>query len=301
MHPLPTETSACTGYSYTKLERQKMKFFSKIIPAYLCEKYNLIKLVSFTALFALIFINVFQPFGSSAWVDSPLEYILYSSLIVLIGFVVIAISRMTMYYWHIKLPLTNIRYLIWILFELLFMALFFTMIITNVDPNAEVVQTFKESFSSTTLILLFPYLLCQLYFSWIEKDRLLEERTELQPVDNAAKMIDFYDERNVLRLSVMKSNILYVEAADNYACIYYFKKNGISRFLLRNSLKALEGYLADTEIVRCHRSYMVNLEYVNVIRRQRGGIFLELNVPEVPDIPLSPRYSDKVELWFHNI
>ena len=67
--------------------------------------------------------------------------------------------------------------------------------------------------------------------------------------------------------------------------------------MLRNTLKTLEKYLTDTGIVRCHLSYMVNLEYVNVIRRQRGGIFLELSIPNGPDIPLSPKYSDQVDTW----
>ncbi len=277
-----------------------MDFFSKSIPAYLCEKYNLIKLVSFTALFAIAFINIYQPFGSGSWVPTltPLYYFLYASIIVLAGFLVIAVSRVVMYHWYKKKPISYFQYAIWIIVEVMFMSLFFTLMVVAINPEAEAMKTFKESFVNTVLILLFPYLLCFLFFSWVEKERLLEERNALQPVDGAARMIDFYDERNTLRLSVMKSNILYVEAADNYVLIYYFKKDNISRFLLRNSLKALEGYLSDTNIVRCHRSYMANLEYVNVIRRQRGGIFLEFSVPNVPDIPLSPTYSDKVETWF---
>lgn len=275
-----------------------MTFFSKEIPAYLCEKYNLIKLVSFTAVFAVTFINIYQPFGSRSWVSTPLYYFLYTSLIVLAGFVVIAISRIVMYYWNKRQHITYFQYGVWILFELMFMALFFTLFVTSLNPQAEAITTFKESFVNTLLIILFPYLLCFLYFSWVEKERLLEEHKELQATDTStSRMIDFCDERNVLRLSVMKSNILYIEAADNYVSIYYFKKNGVSRFMLRNSLKALEKYLSDTGIVRCHRSYMVNLEYVNVIRRQREGIFLELNIPNVPDIPLSPKYSDHVDTW----
>ena len=179
-----------------------------------------------------------------------------------------------------------IQYWLWILVEVLFMSLFFTIIIISIEPNANAITTFKDSFFSTILILVIPYLLSFMFFSWVEKNKRLEDRDEILPVDSGTRMIDFYDERQVLRLSVMKTNILYIEAADNYVCIFYKKKNGISRFLLRNTLKALETYLADVDIVRCHRSYMVNLEYVSVIRRQREGIFLE---------------SDKVNAWFKSI
>ena len=280
-----------------------MNILTKIIPEYLCEKYNLIKMVVFTAIYAFVFIIIYQPFGFSHWIDdkSSIYYLLYTSIVVAIGFVVIALSRVIMHFWHQKQKLIYIQYWLWVLVEVLFMSLFFTMIILSVEPTTNALATFKDSFLSTILILVIPYLLCFMFFSWIEKNRRLEDRDEIQPVDSSTKMIDFYDERQVLRLSVMKSNILYVEAADNYVCIFYKKKNSIARFLLRNTLKALETYLSDVDIVRCHRSYMVNLEYVSVIRRQREGIFLEMSVPDVPDIPLSPRYSDKVTTWFKTI
>lgn len=276
-----------------------MNILTRTIPEYLCEKYNLIKMIGFTAIYAIVFINIYQPFGMSTWIEnkSSLYYFLYSGVVVAIGFTVIALSRVVMYFWHQKQHLMYIQYWIWILVEILFMSLFFTIIILSVEPDTNAVTIFKDSFFGTILILAIPYLLCFMFFSWVEKNRTLEERDEIQPANSATRMIEFYDERQTLRLSVMKTNILYIEAADNYVCIFYKRKNGISRFMLRNTLKAMEAYLAEVDIVRCHRSYLVNLEYISVIRRQRVGIFLELSIPEAPEIPLSPRYSDKVMTW----
>lgn len=276
-----------------------MNIITKKVPNYMFEKYNLIKMVVFTAIYAIGFINIYQPFGSSTWLvnSSPMSFFLYSSLIVLIGFVVIAMSRVVMYIWNQRQRIVYIQYCVWVFVEILFMAIFFTMIVISISPETNALIAFKDAIFNTILILLIPYLLCFMYFSWIEKNKELEARDGLTPVDSSARMIDFYDERQVLRLSVIKSNVLYIEAADNYVCIYYKKRGGISRYMLRNTLKALEEYLADIDIVRCHRSYMVNLEYVSVIRRQREGIFLELSLPNVQEIPLSPRYSDKVDKW----
>ena len=39
----------------------------KNIPSYLLEKDNTIRMILFTAFFALLFINLFQPFGSRDW------------------------------------------------------------------------------------------------------------------------------------------------------------------------------------------------------------------------------------------
>lgn len=277
-----------------------MNILTRVIPEYLCDKYNLLKMVVFTAIYAIIFINVYQPFGLGNLINNypPFYYLLYSSIVVAIGFVVIGLSRVVMYFWHQRQAIIYIQYWVWILVEVLFMSIFFTLIVLAVNPQAHAIATFKEAFFNTILILVIPYLLCFMFFSWVEKSRQLEERDEILPVDSAAKMIDFYDERNIFRLSVLKNNLLYLEAADNYVCIYYLKKNNVTRYMLRNTLKNMESYLADVDIARCHRSYMVNLEYVSVIRRQRGGIYLELNDVEAPDIPLSPRYRDKVDAWF---
>ena len=108
----------------------------------------------------------------------------------------------------------------------------------------------------------------------------------------------FYDEKNELRLSVKRTNLLYLESADNYVCIWYLNKGSLTKFMLRNSLKGLEESLVDTNILRCHRSFMVNFDQVKVVRREKGGVFLELDMDHVPDIPISKTYSERVIHWF---
>ena len=66
----------------------------KPVPRYLTEKKNLVRLVLFTALFALIFINLYSPFGADKWFDvTRLEFFTYSSLVILTGVLVVVISR----------------------------------------------------------------------------------------------------------------------------------------------------------------------------------------------------------------
>ena len=76
------------------------------IPAYLYEKGNIIRLVLLTAVFALLFINIFQPFGSRAWYPeiSELKYIFFSSLIILTG---MYFARFTMMVHPCMTPYTN--------------------------------------------------------------------------------------------------------------------------------------------------------------------------------------------------
>jgi DNA-binding LytR/AlgR family response regulator len=56
----------------------------------------------------------------------------------------------------------------------------------------------------------------------------------------------------------------------------------------------MEETFSGSEIIRCHRSYMVNFEKVKVIRKDKDGLKLELESPSVIDIPVSKTYVDNV-------
>ncbi len=204
-----------------------------------------------------------------------------------------------MYYWGRKHEITIGGYALWILLEIFFMSLFYTIYTLVLNPEREYLSAFKESSINTSLVLLLPYSVLHLYFSYQEKERQLrlleEDRTE---VANRLSVFSFYDEKRELRLSVKRSNLLYIESADNYVCIWYLNKGVLTKFMLRNSLKAIEESLAETNVLRCHRSYMVNFDQVKVIRREKDGVYLELGVEKVPDIPISKTYSEKVTHWF---
>ena len=100
--------------------------------------------------------------------------------------------------------------------------------------------------------------------------------------------------RGVLQLSVAKENLLYIESADNYICIWYMKGDLLKKKLMRITMKDVSEQLAETNIVRCHRSYMINLDLVKVMRREKENIFLELGVPNVKEIPISKTYGEAV-------
>lgn len=270
------------------------------IPAYIYGKSNIVRLILLTALFALVFINIYKPFSSSSWYSvSEFKFFVFSSLIILTGVLVVVISRIVMYYWGRKHEITIGGYALWILLEIFFMSLFYTIYTLVLNPEREYLSAFKESSINTSLVLLLPYSVLHLYFSYQEKERQLrlleEDRTEAA---NRLSVFSFYDEKRELRLSVKRSNLLYIESADNYVCIWYLNKGVLTKFMLRNSLKAIEESLAETNVLRCHRSYMVNFDQVKVIRREKDGVYLELGVEKVPDIPISKTYSEKVTHWF---
>jgi DNA-binding LytR/AlgR family response regulator len=226
-------------------------------------------------------------------------FLVYSSLVILTGVLVVVISRIILYFYVKKHEITYGQYALWILAEIFFMAVVYTVYVLSIRHSSEVLKTFKESVTNTSLVLLIPYAMLMLYFSWKEKEKRLQHFEEgIQSGGNQkSNILLFYDEKGELRLSVQRENLLYIESADNYVMIWYLNKNSVVRFMLRSTLKSLEERLEEAHILRCHRSYLVNFDRIKIIRREKDGVNLDLGVEGVPDIPISKTYSDKVTQW----
>lgn len=279
--------------------------FSKKIPTYLVNKKNIVRLILFTAAFALVFINIYAPFGVTTWFNiSKLELLFYSSLVILTGVLVVVISRIIMYQLakrgkHISIG----RYLLWIATEIISMSLFYTLyeLLILHDPRT-FDEAIKISIQNTALVLLIPYTVTWLYFAWIDNKEKLEaiEEGSTQNSDKQG-MVLFRDEKGTMRLTIKLEDLLYLQGADNYVTIYYSNHQKHEKFLLRNTLKMLEATLKPFDVIRCHRSYMVNFQKVKLIERTKEGLRIKLNTQPLIEIPVSKTYTEAVfELFGQN-
>lgn len=123
-------------------------------------------------------------------------------------------------------------------------------------------------------------------------DQLSEaEKREMQ---SSVDMYNFYDEKGELKLSVKPEKLYYLEAADNYVKIHYLSGGKIEKLMIRNTLKNIEWRFRDKGLVRCHRSFIVNLNKVQVLRRQEGEVMLDFGEDKLPPIPVSKGYGEKM-------
>ena len=275
--------------------------FQKQIPEYLIEKRNIVRLVVFTSIFALVFINIYSPFGADRWFNlTQPEFFTYSSLVILAGVLIVVISRVIMYQICKKFLIRVWQYLFWILIEVLFMALFYALFEKLfLDDSRIFSDLVKLSARNTSLVLLLPYSVLWLYFSWKDKKDQIDRLADIQSFSaNTRNMIPFYDDKGILKFSIKKENLLYLESAENYVNICYLNKGKVAKYLLRDTLKKIEETFAGSEIVRCHRSYMVNFEKVKVIRKDKDGLMLELDNPSDIDLPVSKTYVNAVMQTF---
>ena len=278
-----------------------MADFQKPISEYLCEKRKIIQLILFTSIFALVFINIYSPFGIAKWLTyTRLEFLTYSSLVILAGVLVVVVSRIIMYNVCQQRIINLWQYLLWIFAEIFFMALFYAIFDKLLLNDSRLfTDLVKVSAKNTALVLLIPYTIMWLYFSWNEKKEQIERLADIQSYsDNSREMIAFYDDKSVLRFSLKRESLLYIESSENYISICYINKGKVSKYLLRDTLKKMEEMFAGQDIIRTHRSYMVNFEKVKVIKRDKDGFSLELDSPLAIDIPVSKTYIDPVMKTF---
>ena len=92
------------------------------------------------------------------------------------------------------------------------------------------------------------------------------------------------------------SDIRFIKSMQNYVSIGYVNQN-FEKDIFRQTLSALEDELANTSLIRCHRSYIVNLPHIEEVKGNAQGLRLQIrDTDEV--IPVSRSYVSSVrEAW----
>ena len=268
-------------------------------------------MIIFVPIFALLFIYLYSPLdfnhiGNNTHllerlnISREMAAQLITIFLILIGMIVAAASRWFMSIYTRRREISYLQYIAWITCEILFMTLMFTVVALFTDTNKGIITLFNNSLVKTFLILLIPYTMCYIYFIWQERVaqlRILRARLDEDETALQTAYVQIFDEKGEMRLSIRREHLLMIESADNYICVWYTNQNAPKKVLVRNTLKQVAEQLASTHIQRCHRSYLVNLDHVKVLRREKEGVFVELGIDGVPDVPISKTYSDSVQKW----
>lgn len=272
-------------------------------PEFLSVRKHTLYFILFVLLFAVTFILLYHPVGFRTairlfprWSERA-----YLAITVGIGFVTLVVSRMLLLrqLQHNKMTLGG--YLIWIIGEYFFFAISLSLLVflMNESSGISFFKVFVRVFINITYILSIPYILFALSMLLWERNQQIERLKILveQKLDDAATSgdtINFYDKGGRLAFATRRSNVLYVESRDNYTNVHYISDdNKVQGVILHNSMKQLEQLYERWGLLRCHRSYMVNIENVKLLRREKDGFLLELSYVEKP-IPVSKSYSDTI-------
>ncbi|MBO7073744.1 MAG: LytTR family transcriptional regulator [Bacteroidales bacterium] len=287
--------------------KYKLKIFgNKELPSYLLEKNNVVRMILFTTVYSLVFINIFRPFNSETWIpnNNSTNYFMYSSLMVLVGMVVVSISRIIMGFVVKKVQLTFPDYVLWLVSDAVVVSLFYVFIAYKVGFIDNFLQDhpemttweaiyniFWKSTANTVWMLLIPYTIALLF---LDNQHIKSKLKEIGDRGADNSIVHLKDEKGEIRLSINIENILYAESADNYVTVKYINNDKIVDFLLRTNLKKLSDDLRDTPIQRCHRSFMINLLHVTSLKKDQTEFVIQFDTTSIKDITVSKSYQDSI-------
>lgn len=286
--------------------------FKDKIPGYLLGKYQLIGTVTFSVLFAVVFLNIYIPFSDTAWFGLG-DSVMFLLTIVFTGAAILTLimSRLLMYRSKRLFEMTYAGYTLWCILEIVFICGFYTWLTVDITAPVDesVWKIFGRSLLYGTIALGVPYLISGMYFAIIDKNNTIrlmnyENVVTDEPVrpDTQMQKITLFDNSGALKLSLSPENLYYIESDDNYIKVWYTDSKGeLKQYMLRCRLKTVEESFKGSGLVRCNRKYIVNIHKVNTLRKESEGYFLDLANESIPPLPVTKTYTDTVLSYFTEV
>lgn len=125
----------------------------------------------------------------------------------------------------------------------------------------------------------------------------LSQEAPKEKIEETTRVLLLMAENAKDSFSVNENDLCYIQSADNYAEIVYLEGDEQKKEILRNSLQRLEQQIGEqlhkSSIIRCHRSFLVNIDQILSISGNSQGYKLHLKNGEFA-IPISRSRSKDV-------
>ena len=180
------------------------------------------------------------------------------------------------------------------------------MYFTQFDIYDSIVTIERPTLNSTYLaciVAVMAFLVINIFFLFNLPDRVKNERTmpksieakenlDIRPQPQSEKIqiqgISLIVSSNGVSEYVKHENIYFVKAERHYTTIGFLRDDGtFVQKLCNDNISKIEKKLAPYSFMRCHRSYLVNLNFIDKIMRKKEGTRAILKDKNAPDIPIS--------------
>ena len=281
------------------------------VPTALLGKSHILGTVTFTILFAIVFLNLYIPFSDTAWFGLGRSDTFWSTIIFIATAIAILIgNRVGMHLFNKRKPITYPVYVLWCIAEIVLICWIYT-ITTSVISTAlsrTMTEIFWHALPYCGIALGIPYIFATMYFIILDKNNIIKLMSSDNIVtDEVPKngehhtKITLCDSNGTIKMLVSLENLYYIQSDDNYVRVCYTDSQGqMQRYMLRCSLKTIEESFKDIGLIRCSRQYIVNSAKVGNIRKESGGYILELSNESIQPIAVTKNYADKVLVYFNN-
>lgn len=281
------------------------------LPSYLLEKSQIIGTITFSVMFAIIFLNIYIPFSDTAWFGLGQSDMFSGTLIfVFVSIMTLVISRTLMYRTKRLFELSYLEYILWCIAEIVLIGAFYTNLTVEITGGLQEreIEIFGRSLLYGFIALGIPYLLAGMYFAINDKNNIIRLMNydnvvtdEVHEQESVVQKITLFDNSGSLKLSVSINNLYYVESDDNYIKVWYTDNKGeLKQYMLRCRLKTVEDSFKGSALVRCNRKYIVNIKKVSTLRKEASGYVLDLGNEMIPPIPVTKTYTESILRYFRD-
>lgn len=259
----------------------------------------------FAPIFALLFVVIYNPtFGLSsesfALVDGNKGFCIPILCSIELG--VLLISRSILCFFIVRHRITEMEFLLWQAIEYVVACLFFDLFL-SLYLHLGYFDLLPRILVVSLGINIFPYTFYWLFMERMDRDSRIAEAYKLMNNmrsrgDQVEGMVRFADDKGNVKLVVGADKVICIESAGNYLTVSYEDDGKLMRYSLRNTMKGIDKICSANGMVRCHRSFFVNLNKVKVIRRTPEGMVAEIDHAGVGTVPVSKTYaSDLISLF----
>lgn len=179
-------------------------------------------------------------------------------------------------------------------------------------PEKTVLENIIEANSRVVLRGIIPIALTTLFLRNIMLQETLKDalkaNKELHKIQSLKKETPKSGHANTITLhsdtsetlSLNLPDLLYVQADDNYSTVVWKNGDGIQKKLLRANLKSIENQMDNSFTMRCHRSYLVNINAIDMVSGNTNGYKLKILDTDIA-IPVSRQKGkeviEKISQW----
>lgn len=272
------------------------KFLDKTYPFNDDLKYNSI-VVFFISVGVFVFLLLFQPFDISSLATKDKYYLMlgfglvtFLALSINLLFITSIFNRMfSNTTWNIK---KEILWNIWILFSISTGYYLYCRYLGILEFQYNIVITILLAavFPISALIIINYSRILRMHLRFAtELNKKLKENKNIQE-----KIVLFESDYQKDSLSVKVSQILFIRSANNYIEVFW-KENGIVKNqLVRCSLTKAEQIVKEEKFIfKCHRSYLVNINFIENVEATPQGYKLTYDKIDF-SVPVSKNFSNRL-------
>ncbi len=245
--------------------------------------------------YIFFFLLFFQPFGINNY--DPYERITLQFALILMSIAIVNITLLAINEFLI-LPfiLKHHNYLItWLTLHLLWLSsgifLYYNYLGDWHDMSW---NSYYEFLLNISVLGIIPFI-CLLIYARIKALRSsLDSAYEYRHKDyNKEQLIVFKADNLKDQFTLPLKFLIYIKSEDNYVAIYYLSNDVLTKTLLRKSLKKIQNDIDHPALLRCHRSFIINLIHLQQVQGNRNKLRLRLSHVQ-HQIPVSRQYIDNV-------